>query len=171
MRYTRDQLLDIFKQQRDAGDLNSNIAELYVGEGDALVNGASAGKWGRREESDDMAETICWEKLGSVHPLGLVDMTEEEREVFGCCVIMERTMSDLCHPSSLRPPLTPRSKRRIRRTTRKTPITGKVQEPASLPSHTFRTQALYLLRLCLGLLKVGGTRASPIHSQTRLEPP
>jgi len=80
-RYSKDQLLDIFRQQRDAGELDTNLSDLYVGEGEALINGASTAKWGRRDENDDMAENVCWEKQGSILPLGLVDMTEDEREV------------------------------------------------------------------------------------------
>jgi len=81
MRYSKDQLLDLYRQQRDAGELNTHISDLYIGEGDALVNGASTAKWGRRDESDDMAESICWDKQGNILPMGLMDMTDDEREV------------------------------------------------------------------------------------------
>lgn len=93
LRYTREQLLELFRQQRDAGELNSHLSDLYIGEGDALVNGASTAKWGRRDETDDMAENICWDKQGSILPLGLVDMTEDEREV--CNMLPLVTMSQL----------------------------------------------------------------------------
>lgn len=88
MRYTKDQLLDLYKRQRDAGDLGSNLTDLYVGESDVVTNGNGSAKWGRRDEIDDLAAELCWERQGNTQILGILEMTEEEREV-GSSVCME----------------------------------------------------------------------------------
>ena len=85
-RYSRSQLLDLFKQQRGMGDLEGDLAELYVGEGDVGVsNGSTQGmsKWARREEAKENGNgpDICWDRGGGIEPLGLTDLTEEEKEV------------------------------------------------------------------------------------------
>jgi len=68
------------------GDLEGDLAELYVGEGDVGVsNGSTQGtsKWARREEAKENGNgpDICWDRGGGIEPLGLTDLTEEEKEV------------------------------------------------------------------------------------------
>jgi len=70
------------------GDLEGDLAELYVGGGDMGVsNGSTQGtsKWARREEAKENGNgpDICWDRGGGIEPLGLTDLTEEEKEV--CC--------------------------------------------------------------------------------------
>lgn len=52
-----------------------------------MTNGAGVGmgKWARREESKEngVGLDVCWERGGGIMPMGLVDMTDEEKEV--CC--------------------------------------------------------------------------------------
>lgn len=48
------------------------------------MNGSSHGGWGRRDDKESAGPEICWDHEGSVLPLGLTEMTDEEREV---CVI------------------------------------------------------------------------------------
>jgi PERQ amino acid-rich with GYF domain-containing protein len=83
-RYSRDQLLDLFRAQREARDLDGDLNELYVGEGEnGVTNGEGGAKWARREDTKDngVGVDICWNRLGGIEPLGLIDMTDEEREV------------------------------------------------------------------------------------------
>lgn len=83
-RYSRSQLLDLFKEQRDAGDLETDLSELYVGESDAShgSNGNEGGKWGRHEPKENgVGPDICWDRGGGIEPLGLMDMTDAEKEV------------------------------------------------------------------------------------------
>jgi PERQ amino acid-rich with GYF domain-containing protein len=83
-RYSREQLLDLFRNQRDAGNLDGDLAELYVGEGEnGVTNGGGGAKWARREDSKEngVGVDICWDRGGGIEPLGLVEMTDEEREV------------------------------------------------------------------------------------------
>jgi len=82
-RYSRSQLLDLFKEQREMGDLDGDLAELYVGDQDGTSqNGAGQSKWARNELKDNgTGPDICWDRGGGIEPLGLVDLTEEEKEV------------------------------------------------------------------------------------------
>lgn len=46
--------------------------------------GASNGVWAKKEDQKDSppGPEVCWDHLGQYEPLGLIDMTEEEREVY-----------------------------------------------------------------------------------------
>ncbi len=44
--------------------------------------GSNGASWGKKEEKDTASgPEICWVHDGSVDPLGLIDMDEEEKEV------------------------------------------------------------------------------------------
>ncbi|THC92047.1 hypothetical protein EYZ11_008485 [Aspergillus tanneri] len=84
-RYSKEQLLELYKAQRDSGALNKNVADYFVADWNprpdtSPVNGA----WGRREDSKDnpSGPEVCWDHDGHMEPLGLVDMTDDERELF-----------------------------------------------------------------------------------------
>lgn len=82
-RYSKDQLLDLYKMQREAGSLGKNVEDYFVADWDphtvtASVNGA----WGKRDDHKTSAgPEVCWDHGGQVEPLGLTDMTEGEKEV------------------------------------------------------------------------------------------
>ena len=86
-RYTKDQLLDLYKTQSEhGGSQRDSLTSLYVGGwGPNMENGpATPGGWNRRDVlSGEHALTsdLCWEGDGSVVPLGLLDLAEEEKEV------------------------------------------------------------------------------------------
>jgi PERQ amino acid-rich with GYF domain-containing protein len=83
-RYTRDQMLSLFRNQRESGDLNNGLSSLYVSGWEPNVsNGTSGSSWSRRDEQKDSQVTadVCWDRDGSVQPLALSEMTVEEREV------------------------------------------------------------------------------------------
>ena len=84
-RYSKDQLLDLFKAQAGMdGGLRDGLPNLYVGGWQPdMANGATAAAWGRSEQARDNqpGPDICWDRHGNVEPLGLTDMDEEEREV------------------------------------------------------------------------------------------
>ena len=96
-RYSRDQLLDLYKaQQSSDGGLRDGLPTLYVGGWQPdLANGVSSSSWGRSEHDRDTQSAVnaCWEADGNIEPLGLLEMTNEEREVglgtqrqFGICM-------------------------------------------------------------------------------------
>jgi len=85
MRYSKDQLLEFFKSQQGAdGGLKDGLNGLYVGgwQPDAATGASSAG-WGRPEHGRDSqpGPDICWDRDGSIEPLALANMDDEEKEV------------------------------------------------------------------------------------------
>ncbi len=47
------------------------------------MNGTSNGGWGKRDDMKEAAgPDICWDHEGSVNPVAMQEMTEEEREVY-----------------------------------------------------------------------------------------
>ncbi|KAF2135521.1 uncharacterized protein K452DRAFT_323015 [Aplosporella prunicola CBS 121167] len=83
-RYPRDQLLSLFRQHTE--DSDDGLADLYAGSWEPnSMNGASGTSWGRShdhaKENQPGAE-VCWEREGHMQPVGLVDLTNEEKEHF-----------------------------------------------------------------------------------------
>jgi PERQ amino acid-rich with GYF domain-containing protein len=84
-RYSKDQLIDLFKLQKESDDLADSLDSLYVNSWEPNIsNGTSSATWGRRDEHNKEGQVgadICWDRGGSVDPLNLRNLTEEEREV------------------------------------------------------------------------------------------
>lgn len=79
LRYSRGQILDIFKGK---GSSTGAVDDLFVGGWNTTqVNGASRG-WGKSSEGTVPQDpTVCWDANGGIPPVGLHEMTEEEKEV------------------------------------------------------------------------------------------
>ncbi|KAI9757432.1 MAG: hypothetical protein M4579_003448 [Chaenotheca gracillima] len=82
-RFGKDQLLQMYKSQRESGGLHREVPGLVMGDwslGSADDSGGSP--WSKRDDKDGQphAPTICWDPEGNVIPLGLLEMSEEERE-------------------------------------------------------------------------------------------
>ncbi|KAK5175418.1 kinesin-like protein [Saxophila tyrrhenica] len=89
-RYSKDQLLDLFRAQQSAeGGLREGLQDLYVGgwQPDS-TNGLGSASWGRSDNTRDNqpGPDVCWDKDGSIEPLGLSEMDREERELFSTSV-------------------------------------------------------------------------------------
>ena len=82
-RYSKDQLLDMFKVHEKNGQLNTNLNDLFMdGWTPGNANGNENGSWGKKDEHRESAGTdICWDLEGSVRPVSLSEMDQEEREV------------------------------------------------------------------------------------------
>ncbi|KAJ6008419.1 hypothetical protein N7540_012395 [Penicillium herquei] len=82
-RYSKDQLLDLYKTQRESGSLGKHVEEYFVADWDPHAVSASAnGAWGKRDDHKTSAgPEVCWDHEGQAEPLGLNDMTESEKEV------------------------------------------------------------------------------------------
>ncbi|KAK4188903.1 hypothetical protein QBC35DRAFT_179948 [Podospora australis] len=82
MRYTRDQLLDIYKTT-DMGQIDA--ASLFTPTWDpSHVNGNQSSRpWGKAGETGHIPQdpTVCWDAAGNVKPINLEPMTAEEREL------------------------------------------------------------------------------------------
>ncbi|KAK3670376.1 kinesin-like protein [Recurvomyces mirabilis] len=89
-RYSKEQLLDFYKAQQSTDDgLKDGLPDLYVGGWHPdIANGSSSASWGRAEHTRDAqpGPDLCWDKDGSVQPLGLREMDDEERELFSTSV-------------------------------------------------------------------------------------
>ncbi|TGZ78599.1 hypothetical protein EX30DRAFT_397746 [Ascodesmis nigricans] len=75
--YGKEDLLNIFKSQEGSGGL-----EKVDGLLESELNGSGAGGWGRSGDEAINGVELCWEKDGGLKPIGLDEMTEEERELF-----------------------------------------------------------------------------------------
>ena len=86
-RYSKDQLLDFYRTQADTQTTHINIADLYVGGWNPEIStSANNDTWVRRDEQREVyGPEVCWDASGSVEPLSLREMTEEEKEVFIKC--------------------------------------------------------------------------------------
>lgn len=74
--YGKEELLNIFKSQESSGGLGK-VSDLLETE----LNGSGSGGWGRSGDEAINGVELCWEKDGGLKPIGLDEMTEEEREV------------------------------------------------------------------------------------------
>ncbi len=84
LRYTRDQLVALYKQQRDAGALDHNLPNIFTGGWNPLDSRDSANSaWGKREDTKDssVGPEICWDHSLRTEPLALIHMSDEEKEV------------------------------------------------------------------------------------------
>lgn len=85
-RYTKDHLLNLYKIQRDSGNLGKNVADYFVADWNPHVETAAAFLNGTWEKRDDHKEPstgpeVCWDHGGHSEPLGLAGMTDDEKEV------------------------------------------------------------------------------------------
>jgi PERQ amino acid-rich with GYF domain-containing protein len=97
-RYSRDQLTQLFKTQRDSDDISDDVGNLYLGNWEQqATNGASGASWGRKDDHGRDAQSgvaQCWDRDGSILPLSLSDMTDEEREVRLWCSLKTAKSAD-----------------------------------------------------------------------------
>jgi PERQ amino acid-rich with GYF domain-containing protein len=83
-RYSKDQLLELYKLQREEGTLSKNVEEYFVADWDPhTVSAPANGAWGKRDDhkNNSAGPEVCWDHGGQVEPLGITGMTEDEREV------------------------------------------------------------------------------------------
>ena len=84
-RYSKEQLLQLFHTQHETNDLSDDLSSLFVGGWEPnATNGSSSTSWSRRDDSSKdyaLGADICWERDGASLPLGLNEITEDEKEV------------------------------------------------------------------------------------------
>ncbi|KXX82209.1 GYF domain-containing protein mpd2 [Madurella mycetomatis] len=82
-RYTRDELLDIYKNHVEAAQFNA--AGLFMPNWNpGHVNGSQSRTWGKSTDSPHVPQdpSVCWDSNGTVKPISLEDMSSAEREMF-----------------------------------------------------------------------------------------
>ena len=66
------------------GGLTDGLSDMYIGGWHPdTANGVGSSSWGRNDQNreNQPGSDVCWDRDGSVEPLGLVEMDDEEREV------------------------------------------------------------------------------------------
>ena len=85
-RYSKEQMLDIFKSQEE-GNVHNGYLQSALTEGWTPGNPAGNARvdWARRDEVRDSQNNpdICWNFDGVIQPLALIEMSEDEKEVGG----------------------------------------------------------------------------------------
>ncbi|KAM7216602.1 hypothetical protein V8F06_008013 [Rhypophila decipiens] len=82
-RYSKEELLEIYKSTHDSAQ--TDASNLYMPNWNpSQVNGSSARGWGKSGDSGPIPQdpTVCWDPHGVVTPIGLDEMSPEERELF-----------------------------------------------------------------------------------------
>ena len=118
-RYSKNQLLDLYRQQQSADEsLQEDLQNLYIGGWQPNgQNGAPAAGWGRNDASREQppGPDVCWDDDGTYEPLALTEMDDEEREVgiyrWSICFNPGHWTNTLTSSSPLRS--TPHSNRRL----------------------------------------------------------
>ena len=83
-RYSKDQLIGIYKDQRDSHSLDRNLADLFLDAWNPIdAKNELVGNWGKKDEGKEIASgpEVCWSHNANGEPLGLLDMSGEEKEV------------------------------------------------------------------------------------------
>ena len=82
-RYSKEQLLEMYKAQREAGYLSKHVEDYFVADWDPhTVSTPTNGAWGKRDDHKSSAgPEVCWDHGGQAEPLGLTDMSDGEKEV------------------------------------------------------------------------------------------
>lgn len=84
-RYSKDQLLNLFRAQYKSEQVTTNVAEYLVeGWNPDIASTATNGRWAGKDGFKDgtSGPEICWDYEGVSHPLGLNEMGDDEREVY-----------------------------------------------------------------------------------------
>ncbi|KAJ6182258.1 hypothetical protein N7485_000900 [Penicillium canescens] len=88
-RYSKEQLLELYKSQREQGTLSKNVEEYFVADWDPHTSSTSSnGAWGKRDDHkpNSAGPEVCWDHGGQVEPLGLAVMSDSEKELFAASV-------------------------------------------------------------------------------------
>ncbi|KAI0007677.1 hypothetical protein F4779DRAFT_590988 [Xylariaceae sp. FL0662B] len=84
-RYSRGQLLSIYDAAQHSGPQQLEVSSLFVaGWNPGHTNGAISRGWGKTGDSHAVPQEpdICWDNPGSTKPVGLQEMSFEEKELF-----------------------------------------------------------------------------------------
>ncbi|KAI2633524.1 hypothetical protein GGS26DRAFT_50118 [Hypomontagnella submonticulosa] len=85
LRYSREQLLEIFDTANESNSQPSDASALFLpGWNPGHTNGTAARGWGKTGDSHVAPQEpdICWDTPGSTRAIGLQEMDPEEKELF-----------------------------------------------------------------------------------------
>ncbi|KAK2791040.1 hypothetical protein FQN53_007229 [Emmonsiellopsis sp. PD_33] len=86
-RYSKDQLLSLYKNQQEPGNWGKQVADYFMGDWnphEGTTSSAVNGGWNKREDFKDnhTGPEVCWDHSGHVRPLALTEMNDEEKDLF-----------------------------------------------------------------------------------------
>ena len=84
-RYSRDELLELFNSTSSSDPRQPDVSALFApGWNPGQVNGAATRSWGKAGDSNHVAPDpgVCWNSEGRIQPVGLTEMTADEKELF-----------------------------------------------------------------------------------------
>ncbi|QDS71032.1 hypothetical protein FKW77_008166 [Venturia effusa] len=83
-RYSKELLLQHYKIHSELEGSGHVPSSLFIGDWESnITNGSSSASWGRRDEPKDThGADLCWDRYAQTIPLGLTELTEEEKEIF-----------------------------------------------------------------------------------------
>lgn len=105
-RYGKDQMLRIYEALRESSAIDRNLEQIFLGGWDPLENKNSAIIQGGKDQV--LGPEVCWNYNSPSEPLGLMQMTEEEKQVSRTS-IQGNPVAWLTCGSFLQPQLTRRS--------------------------------------------------------------
>lgn len=83
MRYSKDQLLQIFQSLKETSMIDHHLQEIFAGSWNPLdhQNGAGASSAAGDGKDQTPGPEVCWNYNVNPTPFGLAEMTEEEKQV------------------------------------------------------------------------------------------
>ncbi|KAF4629921.1 hypothetical protein G7Y89_g8221 [Cudoniella acicularis] len=84
-RYSKNQLLDIYRAQEESGDLNGDVSRLFVNNWNPEQSNGANGRsgWGKSNDGrESYGPEICWDQSGNNRPISLEEMSEQEKTLF-----------------------------------------------------------------------------------------
>ncbi|KAG9234065.1 hypothetical protein BJ875DRAFT_27427 [Amylocarpus encephaloides] len=84
-RYSKNQLLDIYKGQEEVGVPQRDLSHLFINNWNPEHSNGTNGRsgWGKTNDGrDSYGPEICWDTHGNIRPMGLEEMSEQERILF-----------------------------------------------------------------------------------------
>ncbi|EER41770.1 conserved hypothetical protein [Histoplasma capsulatum H143] len=86
-RYSKDQLLSLYKSQQDQGSWRKHISDYFMADWNPSdeIPVSVNGSWNKREDLKESSTTrpeVCWDHSGQVQPLALTEMNDEEKDLF-----------------------------------------------------------------------------------------
>jgi PERQ amino acid-rich with GYF domain-containing protein len=91
-RISKNQMLDIFRAQQDSGSIKRDVSHLFEGNWDPGHSNGTNGRsgWGKSTDGrESHGPDVCWDEDGSVLPVGLEEMSEQEQAVGRMCIFQK----------------------------------------------------------------------------------
>ncbi|KAK2758244.1 hypothetical protein FQN54_004089 [Arachnomyces sp. PD_36] len=86
-RYSKEQLLGLYKSQREYDNWGKNLSDCFMADWNPRDGTPPTAAWGKKDEKENSSgPEICWDHAGQIQPLALMEMNEEEKDLFSTSV-------------------------------------------------------------------------------------